>query len=237
MRIGLVTDIHNDADLLSRALTALEARGVDLLVTLGDTCDVFLPDGGIVEVAAMLQDRLAVGVWGNHDFVLCRDVDERYLVRYAGTSILDFMAGMLPTLIVGDCHFTHLEPLGDPHDVAHLWSLKDKPFDLMELASLSFAAVDHRLLFIGHYHRWWAATPEGPLDWAGDRPLELAPDRRYFVVVGPVQGRWCGWLDTDAGVLMPIRIGGIGPQEDLSEERLAGRIHGRRGRPREIDHA
>ena len=79
MRIGLVTDIHNDADALSRALAALEARGIDLLVTLGDTCDVFLPDGGIVEVATMLQERHAVGVWGNHDFVLCRNVDDRYL--------------------------------------------------------------------------------------------------------------------------------------------------------------
>ena len=79
----------------------------------------------------------------------------------------------------------------------------------MELASLSFAAVDHRLLFIGHYHRWWAATSEGSLDWAGDRPLELAANQRYFVVVGPVLGGWCGWLDTDAGVLLPIRIGDI----------------------------
>jgi predicted phosphodiesterase len=209
MRIGLVTDIHNDADLLSRALVALSARGVDCLVTLGDTCDVFLPDGGIVKVASMLQARNAVGVWGNHDFVLCRNVDERYLTGYAGSPVLDFMAGMLPTLVVGNCHFSHLEPLGDPHDVAHLWSLKEKPFDLMELAAQSFAAVDHRLLFIGHYHRWWAATPEGKLDWEGDRPLELAADQRYFVVVGPVLGGWCGLIDTDAGVLLPIRIGDV----------------------------
>jgi predicted phosphodiesterase len=217
MRIGLVTDIHNDAALLSRALAALEARGVDIFVTLGDTCDVFLPESGVVEVAAMLQERHAIGVWGNHDFVLCREVNDRYLARYAGSPVLDFMAGMLPTLVVGDCHFSHLEPLGDPHDVTHLWSLKDKPFDLMELASPSFAAVDQRLLFIGHYHRWWAATLEGSLDWSGNRPLELAPNQRYFVVVGPVLGGWCGWLDTDAGVLLPLRIEGIRQQAELSD--------------------
>jgi len=217
MRIGLVTDIHNEADALSRALAALEARGIDLLVTLGDTCDVFLPDGGIVEVATMLQERHAVGVWGNHDFVLCRKVDDRYLARYAGSPVLDFMAGMLPTLVVGDCHFSHLEPLGDPHDVSHLWSLEDKPSDFMELASLSFAAVDHRLLFIGHYHRWWAATTKRSLDWAGNRPLEFAGNQRYFVVVGPVQGGWCGWLDTDAGVLLPLRIGDIGRRHEVPE--------------------
>ena len=206
MRIGLVADIHNDADSLSRAFAALKAHGVDLVVTLGDTCDVFLPDDGVVDVATMLQERGVVGVWGNHDFVLCRNVDHRFLTRYAGSPVLDYMAGMLPTLVVGDCHFSHLEPLGDPHDVAHLWSLKDKPFDFMELAALSFAAVDHRLLFIGHYHRWWAATSEGRLDWAGDRPLELAANQRYFVVVNAVLGGWCGWLDTDAGVLLPLRL-------------------------------
>jgi predicted phosphodiesterase len=209
MRIGLLADIHNDADSLARALAALYARGVDVLITLGDTCDVFLPDAGLVEVAAMLQERQVVGVWGNHDFVLCRNVDERYLKRYAGTPVLDYMAGMLPTLVLGDCHFSHLEPLGDPHDVAHLWSLKDKPSDLMQLAALSFAAVDYRLLFVGHYHRWWAATPEGRLDWSGDRPLELAANRRYFVVVHAVLGEWCAWLDTDAGVLVPIPISGL----------------------------
>jgi predicted phosphodiesterase len=206
MRIGLVTDIHNDADALARALAVLEARGVDLWVTIGDTCDVFWPESGIVEVATMLQERHAVGVWGNHDFVLCRDVDERFRTCYAGTPVLDFMARMMPTLVVGDCHFSHLEPLGDPHDVEHLWSLKDKPYEFSDLAALSFAAVDHRLLFVGHYHRWWAGTPEGSLDWAGDRPLELAADRRYFVVVDAVLGGWCAWLDTDAGVLVPLRI-------------------------------
>ena len=193
-----------------RGLSRCSKRGVDLVVTLGDTCDVFLPEDRVVEVATMLQERGVVGVWGNHDFVLCRDVDNRYRTRYAGSAVLDYMAGMLPTLVVGDCHFSHLEPLGDPHDVAHLWSLKDKPFDFMELAALSFAAVDQRLLFIGHYHRWWAATSEGRLSWTGDRPLELNANQRYFVVVNAVLGGWCGWLDTHAGVLVPIRIGDVG---------------------------
>jgi hypothetical protein len=150
MRIGLRSDIHNDADSLVRAFDALSARGVDVMVTLGDSCDVFLPDAGIVEVAKMQQEQQVVAVWGNHDFVLCRNVDERYRTRYAGSPVLDFMAGMLPTLVVGDCHFGDLEPLGDPHDVAQLWSLHEKPFDFMELAALSLAAIDHRLIFIGH---------------------------------------------------------------------------------------
>jgi predicted phosphodiesterase len=209
MRIGLVTDVHNDAKSLSRALPALGARGVDVVVTLGDTLDVFLPDGDAAEVAAALQEQDVVGVWGNHDFVLCRNVDERFRTRYAGGPVLDYMAGMLPTLVVGDCHFTHLEPIGDPHDVAHLWSLHEKPHNFMESAGLSFAAVRHRFIFVGHYHCWWAGTPEANLNWAGDRPLELAADQRYFVIVNAVLGGWCAWLDTDAGVLLPLRIGEV----------------------------
>jgi predicted phosphodiesterase len=209
VRIGLVTDIHNDAVSLSLALAALETLGVDLTITLGDTCDIFSPDAGLVEVTTLLRERRAVGVWGNHDFALCRNVDDRYLARYAGTKVLDFMAGMSPSLVIGDCHFSHLEPLGDPHDVAHLWSLEDKPLDLEELASRSFATVDHRLLFIGHYHRWWASTPGGRLDWSGDRSLELARGQRYFIVVAPVLGGYCGWLDTDAGVFLPLSFGRV----------------------------
>jgi predicted phosphodiesterase len=215
MRIGLITDIHNDADLLSRALVVLEVRGVDRFVTLGDTCDLFLPQTGIAQVAEMLQERHAVGVWGNHDFALCRDVDDCYRQRFTGSSVLAFMAGMLPALVVEDCHFSHLEPLGDPHTVEHLWSLKEKPADFLELARLSFAAVEHRLLFVGHYHRWWAGSPERSLDWAGDCPLVFDPRKRYFVVVNAVLGGWCAWLDTEAGVLLPLRIG---------EERRAAEI-------------
>ena len=41
MRIGLVTDIHDHAEPLSRALGLFRQRGVDRVVTLGDSCDAF----------------------------------------------------------------------------------------------------------------------------------------------------------------------------------------------------
>ena len=157
----------------------------------------------------MLRERARrSGVWGNHDFVLCRNVDRSlpHPLRLR-SPVLDFMAGRSPTLIVEDCrHFSHLEPLGDPHDVSHLWSLKDKPFDFMELASLSFAAVDHRLFFIGHYHRWWAGTSEEQPDWAGDQPWSSQP-------ASGISSWWDrSWEDAAAGStrmrtpLLPLRI-------------------------------
>jgi hypothetical protein len=75
------------------------------------------------------------------------------------------------------------------------------------MAVRSFAAVDQRLLFIGHYHRWWAGTSDGRLEWDGDGPLVFDANRRYFVVVNAVLGGWCAWLDTDARLLLPLCSG------------------------------
>ena len=41
MLIGLVTDIHDHVEPLARALELFRRRKVDLVVTLGDSCDAF----------------------------------------------------------------------------------------------------------------------------------------------------------------------------------------------------
>jgi hypothetical protein len=204
VRIGLVTDVHNHAAELAAALRVFRARGVDRVVTLGDTCDAFGRGDGAGAVAALLADCSAAGVWGNHDFTLCREVPAAVRDRYPPV-VLDVMAGMEPRLVVGDCHFSHKEASVDPHDVAQLWDVSDRPLDLMERARLGFAAVGSRWQFVGHYHRWWAATPGGPLDWTGGEPLRFEPGQRYFVVVAAVCDGWCGILDTDRRQLEPAR--------------------------------
>jgi hypothetical protein len=210
VRLGLVTDIHNHAAELAAALAAFRDRGVDQVITIGDTCDAFGRGDGAAAVASLLDGCAAVGVWGNHDFTLCRDVSEAIRGRYPPV-VLDVMARMGPRLVVGDCHFSHKESSVDPHDVAQLWDVSDRPPDLMELARLAFAAVGSRWQFVGHYHRWWAATPAGPVGWAGGEPLPFVPGQRYFVVVAPVCEGWCGILDTGQGRLEPLRCGPAEP--------------------------
>ena len=121
--------------------------------------------------------------------------------------VLDVMARMRPRLVVGDCHFSHKEASVDPHDVAQLWNISDRSLDLMERAGLAFAASHSLWQFVGHYHRWWAATPEGPLGWSGSRPLQFEPGHRYFVVVAAVCDGWCGILDTERAQLEPLWCG------------------------------
>lgn len=203
MRIGLVTDIHNHGAELATALELFRARGVGQVVTIGDACDVFGKGDGADEVATLLDRCSAAGVWGNHDFCLCRDVPDAFRDRYPPV-VLDVMARMQPRLIVGDCHFSHKESSVDPHDVAQLWDICDRPLDLMERAGQAFGAVGSRWQFVGHYHRWWAATPAGPVGWSGGGPLRFEPGQRYFVVVAAVCDGWCALLDTERGELVPL---------------------------------
>jgi predicted phosphodiesterase len=206
MRLGLATDVHNHADELARALEIFREHAVEQVVTIGDVCDAFAHDAGASEVAALLRACGAIGVWGNHDFTLCRDVPARIRDRYS-SAVLEVMARMQPELVVGECHFSHKESSVDPHDVAQLWDVSERRLDLTERATLAFGAVNCRLQFVGHYHRWWAATPHGPVGWSGTVPLQFEPGQRYFVVVAAVCDGWCGVLDTARGQLQPLRCG------------------------------
>ena len=143
------------------------------------------------------------GVWGNHDFTLCWQPPDAVLERYPPI-VVEVLTRMEPRLVIGDCHFSHMESSVDPFDVAQLWDYGDWPLDLMHRAGLAFAAVDSRWQFVGHYHRWWAATAEGPVEWAGKEPLRFDPRSRYFVVVAATCDGWCAILDTDRGLLEPL---------------------------------
>src|SRR5205823_2178200 len=106
----------------------------------------------LMETALLLHAAGAVGVWGNHDFGLCREPSES-MRREFGPVALGFMAGLRPRLVIGDCLFTHLEPWRDPERIEHLWPAEDGP-DPAACADASFAAAPHRFLFAGHYHCW-----------------------------------------------------------------------------------
>lgn len=204
MRIGIVTDIHDDVDRLAGALDALRGEGVDAILSLGDSTDFHGPYNRAWEVAKLLRDAGAMCVWGNHDFGLCRDVAVQELEN-PDTEALAFMATWQPRLSVGGCHFTHVEPWLDAEDAAALWYF-DGPPDTPEKLARSFAALPEGQMFLGHFHRWLVGTPDGLLPWAGDSPLAFAPGTRYLVVVAPVFGGHFAVFDTDRRTLFPRRV-------------------------------
>lgn len=201
MRIGIVADIHEAIEPLQRALAEFRCRRVDQVVSLGDACDTLLRVGRASEVVALLRGSHAIGVWGNHDFGLCREVPES-IRRQTAPDVLEYLATMQPHLVVDGCRFSHVEPWLDAHNPEHLWYY-DGPPDTPEKVSRSFASVPERRLFIGHFHHWLVMTPAGRVTWNEECPVTLS--EAFLVVVAPVFKGWCAIYDTVDSQLTPVR--------------------------------
>ena len=202
MKLGLLADIHEQTEQLRKAIDVLQQHGADRFVVLGDVCEM---GKQMEETVRLLQQVDAVGVWGNHDIGLCFEPDESVRQRYSA-AVLDFMGSLQPRLEIDGCLFTHVEPWLDPHKVEDLWYF-DGPPDSPEKLARSFAAVPHRVMFMGHMHRWLLGTPEGVMTWQGDRRLCLDCANRYLVVVHAVWAGKCALFDTKTGDLTPFGEG------------------------------
>ncbi len=207
MRLGLLADIHEAVDLLREALGLFQRRGVDEVVCLGDICGMH---DHLEETVSLLRQAGAVGVWGNHDFGLCYAVDDYARGRYPA-ELLAYTTTLEGRLVRDDCLFTHVEPWLDPYDVLQLWYFEGLPNTPGKLARC-FAAVPQRVLLSGHVHRWFLASPRGPIDWDGTSAICLRPPERYYLVVDALVHGWCAIYETTTGELEPIRLAGPLPR-------------------------
>jgi len=198
MKLGLLTDVHEYVDRLRVALDVFRQERVDQVVFLGDATCI---GEQLEETCRLLQEAGAIGVWGNHELGLCHEPDAAVRARYPG-AVMDFMSSLRPSLELGECHFSHVEPWLDPRDPAEINYFEGPPDSPAKLDRI-FAAVPQRLLFAGHYHRWLLATPETIDNWTGERPVRLTQGR-YFVVVGAVCDGRFAILDTDTAELTPF---------------------------------
>lgn len=202
MRIGLLADIHEQSAPLEQALGVLREAGMERLVLLGDVFDGFAEPDEAVRVTELLVEAGAIGVWGNHDFGLCYEVSDEVCRMYP-PAVFPFTATLRPHLEIEDNLFCHLDAWRDPYEVADLWAFEGPP-DTVEKARKSFVATKQQHVFMGHYHRWLAMTPDGPVSWTGDSVLNLEEDERYLVVIAPVYNGHCALLDTDHRTVEPI---------------------------------
>lgn len=217
MRIGVVTDVHDAVEELAAALAVLRGEGVDAVVSLGDATDQFGPRHRAGEVAALLRAAGARAVWGNHDCGLCRDVDPLARAKYTPDA-LAYFASAGPRVVLGGCHFSHVEPWIDADDPAALWHYDGLP-RTPETLDRTFAAFAQRAAFVGHHHRWFATTAVGALDWNGDEPLRLDAAERYLIAVAPVFQGAFAVVDTVAGVVVPYSLTRGSREPDPNEAR------------------
>ena len=137
MRIGILADIHESLTNLRWAIDVLHEQGADRLVVLGD---VFELGHRLKETVDLLADAGAIGVWGNHDFGLCRDNARPEDRERYGERVLAFMGSLQPRMEVDGCLFAHVEPWLDPEKIEDLWYFEGLP-ETTERVARSFAAV------------------------------------------------------------------------------------------------
>lgn len=202
MRLGLLADIHEAVPQLREALSLFRSLGVDEAIVLGDVCGMH---SRLAETLALLKEANAAGVWGNHDYGLCRPLDEGVLAGKYAPELLAYARTYQPRLVRADCHFTHVEPWMDPENLDHLWYFGDLPRTPQRLAQ-SFDALPQRVLFSGHVHHWYVATQQGPFPWGGEAPLVLDRGRRWYVVLHAVCKGHAAVYDTDTCELLPLAL-------------------------------
>ena len=197
MRIGIVADIHADAQRLAAALRVLREASVEKIITLGD---VIYAAGEIQETVRLLVQNGVIGVWGNHDLGLCIEPDSWAFERF-GKSVMEYMATLRPSLELEDCLFTHGMPFWDATDPV-VYYLGGGHSEDNVVASLNH--VPQSVLFVGHFHRWFIADRTGPLPWNGLSPIRLRDDDRYLVVINAVCYGKCAYFDTSTRELVPF---------------------------------
>jgi hypothetical protein len=201
MLLGLIADIHEAVEPLREALARFRELNVDQVVHLGDVCEMHKR---LDETCRVLAEARVEGVWGNHDFGLCRATDDEVRRKFT-PGALDYLGTMQPRLVRDDCLLTHVEPWLDPNDVFQLWYFEGMP-DTPEKLAPCFGAAPQRVLFSGHAHRWFLATPDTPCEWRGDCPIRLAPPQRYMLVMHALVEGHCATYDTTTHLFTPIRV-------------------------------
>src|SRR5262249_47781872 len=207
MLLGLIADVHEAVDLLREALDEFRRRDVAETVFLGDLCGMHQR---LEATVALLREAGVVGVWGNHDFGLCHAITDE-MRKLFPPDLLDYTQTLTGTLIREDCLFTHVEPWLDANDALQLWYFEGLPDTPVKLARC-FDASPQRVLISAHVHRWFLASPAGPIEWDGASRVYLRPPGRYYLVVDALVHGWCATYETTTGELTPIRLSGPLPR-------------------------
>lgn len=197
MRLGLLSDIHEAVEPLRAAVHELRAGRVDAFVMLGDVLD---RGDRAEETVALLDELPGFGVWGNHDFGLCGEIDASARAMFS-PRVLRYFARLRPSVLLEGVHFRHIDPHLDPEALADLWC-----FQTVEERIAGFRRCGQRRVFMGHLHGWGMFTTERQIPWRGEGVFRYEAGERYLTVVHAVVHGWCAVLDMERDTLEPVRV-------------------------------
>jgi len=218
-RYGLIADIHGNREALAAALAALDERGAERLVCLGDIVGYNAdPD----ECVALVRKRCSVSIAGNHEliglgrlgFKRCSNNAE-YALRRTRRTLGKDTAAFLKNL--PNSHV--LEPgvvliHGGVRDVQQYMA---NPAQIQENAR--YLAEDFpgaRVCFFGHSHeqKVYEITAGGVEEVAIDGQVSLRKENTYFVNPGSVDASRknrhklaeCALFDSAFGTVQFLRV-------------------------------
>jgi predicted phosphodiesterase len=218
-RYGLIADIHGNREALAAALAALDERGAERIVCLGDIVGYNAdPD----ECVALVRKRCSVSIAGNHEliglgrlgFKRCSNNAE-YALRRTRRTLGKDTAAFLKSL--PNSHV--LEPgvvliHGGVRDVQQYMA---NPAQIQENAR--YLAEDFpgaRVCFFGHSHeqKVYEITAGGVEEVAIDGQVSLRKENTYFVNPGSVDASRknrhklaeCALFDSAFGTVQFLRV-------------------------------
>lgn len=151
MKYGILGDIHSNLSALNTVLDCLDQDDVDTLISVGDVVGY---GGAPSECIAILRDRGAFVVKGNHDAACVGELDERTFNPYARAavawtrSVLDeeekrWLRGLPLVVTLEHCQVAH-GTLHRPELFDYILSLSD--------ADPSLDEMSRPVCFVGHSH-------------------------------------------------------------------------------------
>ena len=150
MRVAVVSDIHSNLHALEAVLEAIEGDAPDELWCLGDVVG-YGPRPN--ECCALVEERAAVCLAGNHDLAVLGTID---LEEFHGDAALAARLNRNALTPVSGAFLAGLEPCGTAHGVAlYHGSARDPVWEYVlsdeaVLATLALAGAP--LVLVGHSH-------------------------------------------------------------------------------------
>jgi len=235
-RYGVIADIHGNREALVAALEALEGRGVRRLVCLGDVVGYNAdPD----ECAALLRQRGAATIAGNHDLIALGRLDTRRCSNIARFALLRTRRALAPETRAWLAALPERLVLEEGVVLVH-GGVRDVQQYMTAPALIAHNAAllredfpGARLCLFGHSHEPRVYEVDG--DVVREMPVRetfaLRRDRAYFVNPGSVDAARksrhklaeCAVLDTSEGTIELLRA-----RYDAASSEVKARVLGYR---------
>jgi diadenosine tetraphosphatase ApaH/serine/threonine PP2A family protein phosphatase len=213
VKVGIVSDVHSNADALEVVLADAQAQGVTEWWCLGDTVGYGAEPDRVVD---QLRDLGAITVAGNHDWAACGRISTALFNRQAAQAAEWTSRVMRPDNLA----WLAALPLVERRDHARLVhatpSAPDKWNYCMRIedAALELKAFDEPMCLIGHSHYPGVFEQDGDeIRYTRAPEIRIRAGRRYLANIGSVGQPRDGdpraayaIYDTDENLLRHVRV-------------------------------